>query len=198
KLAIGLLRKFDHKITVVGNGRAALQNWRSQPFDLILMDVQMPELDGLEATRQIRQHEAVHGGGTAIPIVAMTAHAMKGDEEVCLNSGMNAYVAKPIRPEELFRAIDRVCAHLKSPTSEAAHMNIPAEPTGESRINWTMALGVVQDDRDLLREVVEAVLEETPQLLAALPPAITSKDAKTVQRLAHTIKGNLRTFDFQS
>jgi two-component system, sensor histidine kinase and response regulator len=198
KLAIGLLRKFDHQITVVGNGRDALEQWKSQAFDLILMDVAMPELDGLAATQQIRQFEAARGDGAAIPIVAMTAHAMKGDDQVCLNAGMNAYVAKPIRPDELFRAIDRLCAHLKSPAKETTNMTTPANPSGESGVNWTAALNVVQNDVDLLREVVEAVLEETPQLLDALPPALTAGDAKTVQRLAHTIKGNMRTFEFNA
>jgi HPt (histidine-containing phosphotransfer) domain-containing protein len=131
----------------------------------------------------------------SIPIIAMTAHAMKGDEELCLNAGMNAYVAKPIRPEELFLAIDRLCGHLDPTSHKGASMTTSG--AGENSIDWKKALAVVQDDTDLMREVVEAVLEETPQLLSALPAALSAGDAKTVQRLAHTIKGNMRTFDFE-
>jgi CheY-like chemotaxis protein len=106
KLAVGLLQKFGHRVDVVGDGRAALAAVESNQYDLVLMDVQMPELDGLEATRAIRARERHRGGHT--PVVAMTAHAMKGDRERCLDSGMDDYVAKPIRAQELWDAMARV------------------------------------------------------------------------------------------
>lgn len=106
KLAVGLLQKYGHTVDVVGDGRAALATVETQDYDLVLMDVQMPEMDGLEATRAIRVREARHGGH--LPIIAMTAHAMKGDRERCLEAGMDSYVAKPIRARELFEAIARV------------------------------------------------------------------------------------------
>ncbi len=106
KLAIGLLQKFGHQVDVVADGRAALAAVESRRYDLVLMDIQMPEMDGLEATRAIRAKERQQGGH--LPIVAMTAHAMKGDRERCLDAGMDSYVAKPIRAQELFLAIARV------------------------------------------------------------------------------------------
>ena len=106
KLAIGLLRKFGHEVFTVGDGEAAVAAVRSQQFDLVLMDLQMPEMDGLDATRTIRTDERIHGGH--VPIVAMTAHAMKGDRERCLAAGMDGYVAKPVRARELLEAIQQV------------------------------------------------------------------------------------------
>ncbi len=104
-LARRLLAKRGHRVTTAGNGRKALLALEGRAFDLILMDVQMPEMDGLEATGAIRGRERTTG--VHVPIIAMTAHAMKGDEDLCLQAGMDAYVTKPIRPEELFRTIDR-------------------------------------------------------------------------------------------
>ncbi|MHB8972801.1 MAG: response regulator [Pirellulaceae bacterium] len=106
KLAVGLLEKHGHRVDVVGDGRGALAAVESKRYDVVLMDIQMPEMDGLEATRAIRVRERQRGGH--IPIVAMTAHAMKGDRERCLESGMDGYVAKPIRAQELFDTIARV------------------------------------------------------------------------------------------
>ncbi|MGE0378311.1 MAG: response regulator, partial [Planctomycetaceae bacterium] len=158
KLAIGLLRKFDHDVTVAADGVAALDLWKSRPFDLILMDVQMPHMDGLEATRLIRKRE--QASGLHIPIIAMTAHAMRGDEQRCRESGMDGYVAKPIRPEDLFNAIDEVVGNDVDQTVRDG----PGR-TSLPLINWAGALEVVQGDEELLSEVVQAVLEVVPQLL---------------------------------
>ena len=103
KLAIGVLRKWGHTIDVASNGAEAVEAWATQKYDLILMDIQMPEMDGLQATREIRQREA--SSSQRIPIIAMTAHAMKGDREECLASGMDGYIAKPVRKQDLFEAI---------------------------------------------------------------------------------------------
>jgi signal transduction histidine kinase/CheY-like chemotaxis protein/PAS domain-containing protein len=113
-LARRLLAKRGHRVTTAANGREALVAVEAQRFDLILMDVQMPEMDGLEATGAIRDRERT--SGLHVPIVAMTAHAMKGDEDECLRAGMDAYITKPIRPDELFRTIDRF---LLSPSQSA-------------------------------------------------------------------------------
>ncbi len=121
KLAVGLLEKYGHTVDVVGDGRAALAAVESQCYDLVLMDIQMPEMDGLEATRAIRAREGQRGGH--LPIVAMTAHAMKGDRERCLEAGMDSYVAKPIRAKELFDTIARVLAS-----------QLPSTVTGQSDI----------------------------------------------------------------
>jgi CheY-like chemotaxis protein len=110
-LAVRLLEKRGHAVTVAGDGRAALEALEKDSFDLVLMDVQMPVMDGLEATRAIRAKEKQTGGH--LPVVAMTAHALKEDQERCLSAGMDDYVSKPIRTSELFAAIDR--ATLKFP-----------------------------------------------------------------------------------
>jgi CheY-like chemotaxis protein len=104
KLAVSLLKRLGHETMVVANGREALAAIESETFDLILMDVQMPEMDGLEATRRIRSREQSLERHT--PIIAMTAHALKGDRERCLDAGMDGYVAKPVRLKTLAEAID--------------------------------------------------------------------------------------------
>jgi len=104
KLAATLLRKRGHKVEVAANGIEALAAFERQPFDAVLMDVQMPEMGGFEATAEIRARES--SKGTHIPIVALTAHAMSGDRERCLAAGMDAYVSKPVNPVELFAALE--------------------------------------------------------------------------------------------
>jgi CheY-like chemotaxis protein len=106
KLAVALLEGQQHHVTVATNGQEAVQAVLSESFDLVLMDVQMPILDGLEATAKIRARE--RETGTHVPIIAMTAHALKGDRERCLEAGMDGYVAKPIRARELFAVIEQV------------------------------------------------------------------------------------------
>ena len=108
KVAQRLLEKAGHSVTIAGNGREALAWLVSQPFDLVLMDVQMPEMDGLEATTAIRQRE--RETGQHLPIVALTAHAMKGDRERCLEAGMDAYVTKPVVQQVLFQVMADVLA----------------------------------------------------------------------------------------
>ncbi len=116
RLAVGLLNRWGHEVMVTNNGLEAVQAAAEQEFDLVLMDVQMPEMDGYQASRQIRQREAAEGGH--LPIVAMTAHAMKGDREACLASGMDGYVSKPIRQTELRQAIEKAVTTKRS--AEAA------------------------------------------------------------------------------
>ena len=106
KIVIGLLKRYDWQIITAENGEEALEKYSKEPFDLILMDVQMPKVDGFEATRQIRKLEEI--SGTRIPIIAMTAHAMKGDKEKCLESGMDYYITKPVDSKELIELIQKV------------------------------------------------------------------------------------------
>jgi CheY-like chemotaxis protein len=119
KLALGLLKKGGHRVVVAGNGREAVEAVQNQEFDLVLMDVQMPEMDGLEATRVIRQAE--RESGRHLPILALTARAMHGDRELCLEAGMDGYVAKPIRRAELNQALAELLAAVEMPHS-------PTEP----------------------------------------------------------------------
>ncbi len=113
KLAVGLLEKHGHTVVVANDGREAVAALETRNFDLVLMDVQMPEMDGFEATAAIRARE--QQTGTHIPIIAMTAHAMKGDRERCLEAGMDDYVAKPIRAKQLFETIEALLGHAAEP-----------------------------------------------------------------------------------
>jgi CheY-like chemotaxis protein len=112
KLAQRLLEKRGFEVTIAGDGELALQALEKGAFDLVLMDVQMPNMDGITATTKVREREKLSGG--RIPILAMTAHALKGDEERCLAAGMDGYVTKPIRPVEMFAAIDKVLGGVRA------------------------------------------------------------------------------------
>jgi CheY-like chemotaxis protein len=125
RLAVAILEKQGHQVTVAGDGQAAMEALRAGPFDLVLMDVEMPTMDGLETAAAIRQRERERGGH--IPIIAMTAHAMKGDRERCLEAGMDDYVSKPIRTGDLFQKIAEVLARLR-PTPQPD--SLTAGPTG--------------------------------------------------------------------
>jgi CheY-like chemotaxis protein/HPt (histidine-containing phosphotransfer) domain-containing protein len=189
KLAVGLLTRWGHQVSVVINGAEAVESVRSRRFDAVLMDVQMPEMDGLQATAEIRAWETPRGRRT--PIIAMTAHAMKGDRERCLQAGMDGYVAKPIRPRDLCEAL-----HTFFPDADVSAA--PAAPVArlpaERLLDWDSILATVQGDRDLLREVCAACLTEMPELESQLGAALASASASEAARLAHTIKGKLRTF----
>ncbi|MCA9080107.1 MAG: response regulator [Planctomycetaceae bacterium] len=194
KLAVGLLEKWGHRVTIAGNGLQALAEWEPRKFDLVIMDVQMPEMDGLEATREIRRRERVSGAHT--PIIAMTAHAMAGDKEQCLTAGMDDYVAKPLRMHDLSEAIIRVFAQLgmtmqKASSTDAAS---PMPDCVSNLLNWKHALKTCAGDPELLQELLGLFLEETPRLLAELRSTVRSGDQVAARRAAHTIKGQLRIF----
>jgi CheY-like chemotaxis protein/HPt (histidine-containing phosphotransfer) domain-containing protein len=182
KLAVRLLEKRGHTVVVAGNGREALETLSRKSFDVVLMDVQMPEMDGFEATRRIRERERTNGGH--VPIIAMTAHAMKGDRERCLEEGMDGYISKPLRPSELFEAVESLAA-----TGRAETTTKPAGPPFDE----AMALRSVGGDRQLLSELIDTFLEECPRLTAALAAAILRGDAKAAHLAAHTLKGALST-----
>ncbi|EMI21079.1 multi-sensor hybrid histidine kinase [Rhodopirellula maiorica SM1] len=105
RVAMGFLKPRGHNVVIAEDGKQAVQAWENGSFDLILMDVQMPEMDGIEATEWIREKE--RASGEHIPIIAMTANAMKGDRQRCLDAGMNDYVSKPVQPDSLFEVIEQ-------------------------------------------------------------------------------------------
>ncbi|WP_437191499.1 response regulator [Planctomicrobium sp. SH527] len=203
KLAIGLLEKWGHHVTLAGNGLQAITHWEQLPFDLVIMDIQMPEMDGLQATRAIRALEETRGGH--IPIIAMTAHAMAGDREQCLNSGMDGYVTKPLRMHDLRSAIarffpqDGLITEPVTADSEDAEQGDVVENANRTetvvrRLNWGNALNTCGDDKALLMDVMGTFLEEVPSLVGRLEVAIEAKDSQLVKRLAHTIVGAMRPF----
>ncbi|MEX0703664.1 MAG: response regulator [Planctomycetales bacterium] len=216
KLAVSLLEAFGHTAAVANNGREALDALDRESFDLVLMDVQMPELDGLEATVRIRERERARGVARPVPIIAMTAHALKGDRERCLEAGMDDYLSKPVRGDELQDTIDRVMA------SRAAEAGVPAEasragpqtpPEAESApvatpdsaggatsspdqplVDWDAALELVEGRAAALRDLVAMFQEECPKLMGEIRGALDARDAKTLRRAAHTLKGSARIF----
>lgn len=180
KLAVGLLERQGHCVWIANNGKEAVTLATKQRFDLVLMDVQMPEIDGMEATALIRAHERKAGGH--LPVIAMTAHAMKGDRETCLSAGMDGYVSKPIRAVKLFEAIEDVLRKLDR--SSAAK--------SDGRFDWSKAIDVVQGDLGLLKDIVVTFLDEYPRMVSELRDAVSFSNAKEVQRLAHLVKGSMR------
>jgi CheY-like chemotaxis protein len=178
-VATRMLEKCGHQVEVVGTGREALAALAQHPFDLVLMDVQMPELDGLEATATIRAQE----GGTDrhLPIIAMTAHAMKGDQERCLAAGMDGYVTKPMKAADLYAAIDRLLMDT-SAVDQAGR---------EPPIDLTVALHAVDGDQDLLMELIDTFQQDYPTHLASLREAVRQPNASQLERSAHRLKGAL-------
>ena len=183
RLAIGMLDRYQHRVEVAENGLEAVEKSAQDTFDVILMDVRMPEMDGLEATRQIRKRE--EETGDHVPIVAMTAHAMRGDREMCLEAGMDGYLTKPIRIAELEEALG---THARPPKPDAMRL-LP--------IDWVKISQSVEGDRELLCKVLAAALEECPQRMRELKAAVAGSNAEAVRYAAHAIKGSLRLLDHQ-
>jgi CheY-like chemotaxis protein len=185
RLAVHLLEKRGHTVVVVGNGREALAALDTQPFDAVLMDVQMPGMDGLEATAAIREKEKTTG--ERVPVVAMTAHAMKRDRERCLEAGMDGYVSKPLQPEKLFEAVEGL---------PPAEENAPTRPPETDVVDGHALLALVGGDRGLVRELVTLFHESSAEQTAEMAAAIRRRDRRGLGRAAHSLKGslaNLRT-----
>ena len=202
KLALALLKKWGLTVSVAQNGVQAVELATTQEFDLILMDIQMPEMDGLEATRRIRASEAETGGHR--PIIAMTAHAMTGDREECLEAGMDSYVSKPVRSWQLKQEIAGFFPEGTVTVSANRSSEIVSadDAVKDARcayiVDWPKPLKIVQGDRDLLREVAAAFLEESRMVMRDLKKAAEAGDARSFQRAAHTIKASFRTFGVES
>ena len=183
RLAHEILRRRGHAVTLAAHGREALDRLDAASFDLVLMDVQMPEMNGLEATRAIRAAEA--GSGRHLPIVAMTAHAMAGDRERCLEAGMDDYLTKPIRAEALITHVERMT--ISTDEASPARSQAPA-------FNVQEALERVDNDQELLAEIAGLFVADAPAMLEAVATAVAAGDAPAVARAAHRLKGSILTF----
>jgi PAS domain S-box-containing protein len=193
KVARMVLEKLGLEVAVVGNGREAVTAWQTGGYDLILMDCQMPELDGYEATREIRRHEH---GRKAVPIVALTAHAMKGDDDKCRAAGMDDYLTKPLDRTKLVACLERHLGKIvagPSDAPEAAGAEAPA-PT-PAPVDWSAFLKSMDGDETLARELVDLFIESGDESLAAIVDALGMRDYAAVGEQAHSLKGasaNLR------
>jgi len=196
KLVVTLLEQRKHIVDVVWNGRDAVRRSGDEVFDIILMDVQMPEMSGLEATAAIRQRE--RGTETHVPIVAMTAHAMSGDRERCLEAGMDAYVSKPLRSDELLATIDGLFASEDqtngSPGSPVDTVSSAAGPSAGSMIDESTLLAGFNGNRVLVREIIDVFLVDSQTLVSAIDRATERRDAAAVASSAHALKGSVGLF----
>jgi PAS domain S-box-containing protein len=186
KLAVRLLARRGHEVTVVDDGRRAVEAFRDGEFDVILMDIQMPELDGFGATFEIRQLE--EETGKRIPIVALTAHAMAGDEARCLESGMDAYVSKPFRPEELFVTVEQLASGAVMPQLSG---NEKEDETMHQIFDRDQALAQFGDDPAFMGEIVSIFLEEVAALQAEGDSALEDGRIDVLAKIAHRLKGAL-------
>jgi PAS domain S-box-containing protein len=187
KLAVALLSKAGYSVDAVEDGKTAVEAFRRGAYDLILMDVQMPEMDGFEATRAIREMES---DGRHIPIVAMTAHAMTGDRERCLAAGMDDYVSKPINARSLIRTIERWTESPGSTKITSPEDNAEREAREkDSPVDLEEALTRFDGDEAFLHQMFREFLDSAPATLKALESAVKRQDHKTVETKAHSLKG---------
>jgi PAS domain S-box-containing protein len=180
-LAARLLEKQGHSVSVAGNGKEALAALERERFDLVLMDVQMPDMGGFEATAHIRKRERDTGGH--IPVIALTAHAMKGDRERCLDAGMDGYVSKPVQGSDLAEAIARA---FKAPVAPSTRL-----APGPNRRAMLDRLG---EDEDLVCEAVQLFQAVYPDLLKQVREAVDQRDAGELEKKAHALVGTLCNF----
>ena len=187
-----VLKQRGHQVTAAATGHEAVAVAGAQRFDVILMDVQMPGMDGYEATAAIRAQAG--GPNAATPIVAVTAHAMSGDRERCHAAGMNAFVAKPVRPETLLAAIDGLFDGRRGAPPPPARRRRAAAAPRPAAIDRSGLLAAFGDDRALLDETIGVFLADAPAQIDALRAAVASGDAAAIARAAHALKGAVSLF----
>ena len=183
RLATGLLHKRGHRVTIANNGREALSAIDRTTFDVVLMDVQMPEMGGLEASAALRAREA--GTSAHLPIIAMTAHAMKGDRETCLNAGMDDYLSKPLDAKQFLALVERLgqCGASDVTGDEPSHAITGA------------LLARAGGDRQLAADICRLFAQEAPVYLARIRAALDAGDCDALRQAAHAYKGSASNFD---
>ncbi|MGR3762242.1 response regulator (plasmid) [Roseobacteraceae bacterium NS-SX3] len=195
KVAIDLLTRHGHRVDLAGNGEEAVAAAARTPYDLVLMDMHMPVMDGVAAARAIRSREQAEGG--RLPIIACTASVTQADRERCAAAGMDDFVGKPFRAETLLAAVERVAGPAVSPS--APNQPHPAPPADEpaashpvtaaAAVDWQDALSRLGDE-SLLREIAQLFLEQAPKLAADIEAARQNGNAEDLRRAAHTLKGS--------
>ncbi|MBE0509035.1 MAG: response regulator [Marinospirillum sp.] len=207
-----LLEKNQHEVDIAQDGQQALELLQSNSYDLVLMDMMMPVMDGLEATRQWRLHEQQHQL-RLMPIIAMTANAMQGDKERCLAEGMQGYVAKPVNPEQLYEEIDRVIQHYQPERKITIQPKVVGElddlldradelladavseaPEADQMFDWEKALESLGGDANLLEMALQMFVDEYPTHIEQLKTAWETSDFNQLGAVAHTLKSLLATF----
>jgi PAS domain S-box-containing protein len=209
QLALLVLQKLGYRAVVTTNGLEALQALEREPYDVVLMDVQMPTMDGLEATRRIHQRWPE---GRRPHIIAVTASAMQEEREACLAAGMDDYLSKPIRVEELAAALRRCRRHLApqppapaGESGEGAHVPPEREPQGQPAVAGMLhppalerLVETIGDDRNLLTALIDTFLSDAPRLVEAARRGLEHGQTDEVRRAAHTLKSNGATFGAMS
>ncbi len=205
-LARRLLQKWGHRVTVVGNGHEALAALAAESFDILLTDVQMPEMDGLALAGAIRAQEQTTG--RHLPIIVMTAHALKGDRERCLEAGMDAYISKPLQPAALHKVIEDLMATHR-PEGERGVSPVASDSTpgtapttaqdGPTALafDYDSALERVEGDRALLMNMLGLYLDSSVKLTALIQDTLRNQDVRGLERAAHTVKGAVGTLSAQ-
>ena len=189
KLALAMLEKWNHRVTLATNGREAVDAWSECKFDLILMDLQMPLMDGLAATREIRRRE--RETGQHIPIIAMTAHAMPGDRDKCLQAGMDGYLSKPVRKDTLHAALSAIAGKQNPVIVEAS---VTSAARSNALIDWAAAMEVVSGDEAVLKSIAAIAIDELDCLTHLLSAQIADLNLPDSRKTAHTLLGTLRVF----
>lgn len=185
KLAVALLGKRGHDVQVAADGKLALEAWEHQRFDVILMDVHMPNMGGIEATQAIREREKSRGGH--VRIIALTALAMTSDRDRCLQAGMDGYVSKPLDANELFATLERLLP--RRPAQGAAG----AAPGAAPPVDAVRLLATVEGDHAMMLDILQTFAEDCPAQEKAIADALARRDAPALARAAHGFKGVLIT-----
>jgi CheY-like chemotaxis protein/HPt (histidine-containing phosphotransfer) domain-containing protein len=188
KVALKTLGRLGYRADVAANGLEVLDALERQSYDVVLMDMQMPEMDGLEATRQICQHWPAEQRPR---IIAMTANAMQGDRELCLDAGMDDYISKPVRIQDLISVLEQATPNSSVPTATApATMGEPDSSVLDRRVLARLQAELGGGDPAIVVELIEMFLTDTPQLMADLHQALAHRSVDELQRAAHTLKSS--------
>jgi len=212
EVAARMLRALGHQVEVVTTGQHAVARLEQEDYDLVLMDCQMPEMDGYQATRLIRQRETERGRQRRVPIVALTALALREDSERCRAAGMDGYLVKPLRLDHLRRALDDILERQRgdrspeplSPSCQEAvidgarttreTLSLAPSPAQEAVIDGTRTLERVGGDWSLLREIIDLFVADAPQVIRDIERAVAEKDCRALERAAHRLRGGVSNF----